>query len=83
MIRNVTNKGTITAIASSGSAVEEINGRSLVEKKLVCCFDNDEPIKKEPCKGYRADTEGVRLVLDVCSAPNTPCSLLNKELQTW
>lgn len=77
------NKGTTTAIATRGLAVEEVDWRFLAGKKVVCCFDNDLPIKEGPRKGHRPGPEAAWLVHEACTALNIPCFLVNQETHQW
>lgn len=77
------NKGTTTAIATRGLAVEDIDWRFLAGKKVVCCFDNDLPIKEGPRKGHRPGPEAAWLVHEACTALNIPCFFVDQEKTNW
>ncbi|KFA98759.1 toprim domain-containing protein [Vibrio sp. ER1A] len=78
-----TGKGTTTAIATRGLAVEEIDWRLLAGKKVVCCFDNDQPIEKGPRKGHRPGPEAAWLVHEACTGLNIPCFFVDMSGGKW
>ncbi|KDM91377.1 toprim domain-containing protein [Photobacterium galatheae] len=78
-----TGKGTTTAIATRGLAVEDIDWRFLAGKKVVCCFDNDAPIKDGPRKGHRPGPEAAWVVHEACTALNIPCFLVRQDTPQW
>lgn len=80
---NNEGKSTVTAIATRGLAVESINWSFLKRKKVICCFDNDEPIKSGPRKGHRPGPEAAWAVYDACTALNIPCYLVNQGALNW
>ncbi|SIO94685.1 toprim domain-containing protein [Vibrio spartinae] len=80
---NGTGKGTTTAIATRGLAVEDIDWRFLRGKKVICCFDNDAPIEKGPRKGHRPGPEASWIVHERCTALNIPCFLVNQANGKW
>uniref|UniRef100_UPI000AFBCF5B toprim domain-containing protein n=1 Tax=Vibrio vulnificus TaxID=672 RepID=UPI000AFBCF5B len=65
-------KVPVTAIATRGLAVDEIDWRFLSGKRVVCCFDNDQPIAEGRRKGQRTGPEAAWIVDERGTAMNMP-----------
>ncbi|MBD0786699.1 toprim domain-containing protein [Vibrio sp. Y2-5] len=76
-------KAMVTAIATRGLAVNEIDWRFLTGKRVVCCFDNDMPIEDGPRKGHRPGPEAAWIVHEKCTALNIPCFLVDQAGAKW
>lgn len=76
-------KSLTTAVATRGLAVDEIDWRFLAGKRVICCFDNDEPIAEGPRKGHRPGPEAAWLVHEKCTALNIPCFLVDQKNGKW
>ncbi|HFG2190381.1 TPA: toprim domain-containing protein [Vibrio cholerae] len=80
---NGKGKVPVTAIATRGLAVEEIDWRFLSGKRVVCCFDNDKPIAEGARKGHRPGPEAAWIVHERCTALNIPCFLVDQSGGKW